>query len=166
MKKVLCLIFFLGLVSLVNADIVRNADQVLNSSFIEKSTTTGMPSSIRVTISTGSTSSMSISNFTSSTTLTNASLITFDNLTSTVSKIMANESNGITFFYSSMTVNNISILSEGGCNSVLISNVGNINSIPDGMPDNITLPKAVVNPVFTWTLTAGTTLHIQVVGGK
>ncbi|MDD5531078.1 MAG: hypothetical protein PHX21_13755 [bacterium] len=105
-------------------------------------------------------------NFTSSVTLTNPSLIEFDVLNSSVTKIMANESNGIVSFSPIMSVKSISILSEGGYNSVTTNNCGYYNDIPDGMPDNIILPRVVINPTFSWSLTAGTTLHIQVVGGK
>ena len=96
----------------------------------------------------------------------NPSLSEFDTLVSSVIKITANESNGIVSFYTKISVKSYSILSEGGYNTVMSTSCGNIVNIPDGMPDNVTLPRIVVNPVFTWTLTAGTTLHIQVVGGK
>ena len=94
----------------------------------------------------------------------NPSLVEFDSLISTFQMITANESNGVVSYTPNFWVNEISILSEGGYNTVN-SNFGILKDIPDGCPVSPKL-KRIIKPTFTWTLLHGTTLHIFCSGGN
>ncbi len=160
-------ITYVNTVTVVNPFIPLNPDNttyITNTSMPLNSGNTIYMTNSEMPINSGST--VTVVNFTSTVTITNPSLNEFDLLSSSVIKIMANESNGITSFSPGISIKQISILSEGGYNSVTTNNCGYYNDIPDGMPDNIPLPRIVTGTTFSWALTPGTTLHIQVVGGN
>ena len=98
-------------------------------------------------------------------TVVNNSVADYDLLVATFSGIVSNEDNGVVSFSPAFSVSNIWAISEGNSNTIY-SNKGNIIPLRKGIPIQLPLPRKITNPVFTWTLSAGTTVSIVVTGGK